>query len=165
LNPTNGFSVYGALAYDAIGLSVSGGGDVNSDGYKDIIIGAPNARNDQSQASFVIYGSNSTNDIDLVHLRVSADNTGFSVSIADDVNNDGYSDIIIGAKGANQINATPKGVVYILFGSPFVTSAPTLAPTPWPTFLQHPYGEALIDLGVLNRTHDFTIFKGDEGEY
>lgn len=72
LNPTNGFSVYGALDYDQIGLSVSGGGDVNSDGYEDIIIGAPNARNDQSRgASFVIYGSNSTNDIDLAHLKLS----------------------------------------------------------------------------------------------
>lgn len=74
LNPTNGFSVYGAVAYDyAMGLSVSGGGDVNSDGYKDIIIGAPNTRNGQNQATgacFVIYGSNSTNDIDLAHLKL-----------------------------------------------------------------------------------------------
>ena len=90
-------------------------GDVNNDGYDDIIIGAygadPSSRIEAGQ-SYVIYGS-ATNPgtIDLsialsstqgfTILGAAYDQSGWSVASAGDVNNDGYDDIIIGAPHAD----------------------------------------------------------------
>jgi hypothetical protein len=41
LTPPHGFTIYGAAAGDHLGHSVSSAGDVNGDGYDDLIIGAP----------------------------------------------------------------------------------------------------------------------------
>ncbi len=56
LNPaTTGFYIKGNAAGDALGYSVSGAGDVNKDGYADIIIGAP-YKSSQKGAVYLIYG-------------------------------------------------------------------------------------------------------------
>jgi hypothetical protein len=84
------------------GISVSGVGDVNGDGYSDVIVGAylyDNGETDEGRA-FLYAGSGSglefapawTEDIDQADARF-----GFSVSGAGDVNGDGCSDVIIGA--------------------------------------------------------------------
>ena len=89
-----------ASAY--FGHSVSTAGDVNGDGYSDVIVGAINYDNGQTDEgrAFVYYGSASG-------LSASANWTaesdqasayfGYSVSTAGDVNGDGYSDVIVGA--------------------------------------------------------------------
>ena len=40
LNSTQGFTILGGAAYDMSGISVASAGDVNNDGFDDIIIGA-----------------------------------------------------------------------------------------------------------------------------
>jgi len=55
LTGANGFKIAGVANGDSTGFSVSGAGDVNGDGYDDVIVGAPNA-NDSEGAAFVIYG-------------------------------------------------------------------------------------------------------------
>ncbi|MEO8664555.1 MAG: YCF48-related protein, partial [Ignavibacteria bacterium] len=84
------------------GYSVSTAGDVNGDGYSDVIVGAPYFDNGVTDAgkTFVYYGS-------ITGLSLSANwttegnsnavNLGTSVSTAGDVNGDGYSDVIVGA--------------------------------------------------------------------
>ncbi len=61
-NGTGGFIINGQSANDYSGLSVASAGDVNGDGFADLIIGAP--QNNQIAAdagrSYVIFGSNST---------------------------------------------------------------------------------------------------------
>ena len=42
LDGSNGFRLDGVAEYDFSGFSVSGAGDVNGDGFDDLIIGAPN---------------------------------------------------------------------------------------------------------------------------
>ncbi len=58
LNGTNGFRVNGISATDYSGFSVSGAGDVNMDGFDDILIGAPYAdpNGNISGQSYVVYG-------------------------------------------------------------------------------------------------------------
>ncbi len=52
---------------------------------------------------------------------------GFSVSIAGDLNNDGYDDVIIGAPSYYDLgNADSVGKAYILFGGPSMDSIPDL---------------------------------------
>lgn len=58
LNGANGFKIVGAAAQDQSGTSVSGGGDINGDGFDDLIVGAhladPTGMN--SGAAYVIFG-------------------------------------------------------------------------------------------------------------
>ncbi len=88
-----------AAAY--FGASVGGAGDVNGDGYSDVIVGAYNFNNGQSSEgkAFVFHGSPSgiktTSSFSIEGDEVDAD-LGRSVAGAGDVNGDGYSDILVG---------------------------------------------------------------------
>ncbi len=82
--------------------SVASAGDVNGDGYSDVIVGAYVYDNGQSDegAAFIYHGSSSglstTAASQLEANQVSA-YLGYSVASAGDVNGDGYSDVIVGA--------------------------------------------------------------------
>src|SRR5438128_8710591 len=61
LDGTNGFTIYGAETRDASGFSVSGAGDVNGDGFDDIIVGArgangPNNSKGSAGESNIVFG-------------------------------------------------------------------------------------------------------------
>ncbi|HMR42032.1 MAG TPA: integrin alpha, partial [Ignavibacteria bacterium] len=103
----------GASTNDLLGNSVSSAGDVNGDGYDDIIIGAYGYNSDQGRAYIYFGGSIMNNVADVILTGVSAGyNFGYSVSSAGDVNGDGYSDVIVGAYGYN----SDQGRAYIYFG-------------------------------------------------
>lgn len=100
------------------GKSVGPAGDVNGDGYADVIVGAPYFTNDSSEEgmAFVWYGSadgvSTSRDWDAEGDAVNA-NYGFSVATAGDVNGDGYSDIIVGTPGKN----SSSGSAFAYYGS------------------------------------------------
>ena len=139
LNGSNGFVINGNNASDQSGSSVSDLGDINGDGFADLIIGAlaadPNG-NSGAGESYVVFGGNavgSTGSIDLSNLNGSDgfvlngitanDRSGRSVSGAGDINGDGLDDLIIGADGANANGVTDAGVSYVVFGSISVGSS------------------------------------------
>jgi Ca2+-binding RTX toxin-like protein len=129
LSGASGFRINGAAASDFSGGSVASAGDINGDGFDDIIVGARGADpvGNYSGASYVIFGKGSgfTPDVSLSALdgangfRISGaatgDNSGFSVASAGDVNGDGFDDVIVGARGANAAG-TDSGASYVLFG-------------------------------------------------
>ena len=141
-----GFVIHGEDARDHSGWSVSSAGDVNGDGFDDIIVGAYNAAgpdNTRPRAgdSYVVFGKASgfAAEIDLAtvaagnggfvihgkdgtgtgHVQDVGDEAGFSVSSAGDVNGDGFDDLIIGAWFGNGPGGTriEAGDSYVLFGS------------------------------------------------
>ena len=132
LNGSNGFRLDGVTEYDFSGGSVSNAGDVNGDGFDDVIVGAfgadPNGEN--SGSSYVVFGKDSSfNDpIDLSSLDgnngfrldgvAAGDQLGISVSSAGDVNGDGFDDVIIGASGADPNSTYNAGSSYVVFGKP-----------------------------------------------
>ncbi len=93
------------------GCSVSGAGDVNKDGYEDVIVGAYRYNSFTGRAYVYHGGSGMDNTADVTMTRAGTDNAfGWSVSCAGDVNNDGYDDVIIGAYEYNSY--TGRAYVY-----------------------------------------------------
>jgi len=115
----------GAAAGDLFGYSVSGAGDVNGDGYDDVVVGAIGSDVGGSNAgrAYVYYGGASMNNIVDVFLtgEATSDQFGESVSSAGDVNGDGYDDVIVGAK-YNDAAGSNAGRAYVFYGGSFVDS-------------------------------------------
>ncbi|WP_442935863.1 beta strand repeat-containing protein [Nostoc sp.] len=137
LNGTNGFAINGINPGDGLGL-VSNAGDVNGDGFADLIIGTsfgdPNGTN--SGQSYVVFGSkggfspsfnlSALNGINgfIINGINAFDQSGASVSSAGDINGDGFADLIIGATGADP-NGDYSGQTYVLFGGKNIGSGGT----------------------------------------
>ncbi|MDP2306307.1 MAG: FG-GAP-like repeat-containing protein [Pseudomonadota bacterium] len=89
----------GGATYNFFGGSVSGAGDVNNDGYADVIVGAYGYSSSTGRA-YVYPGSSSGVSTTATTTLTGGATTncfGDSVSGAGDVNNDGYADVIVGA--------------------------------------------------------------------
>ena len=140
LDGNNGFIISGINAKDNSGYSVSGGGDINGDGFTDLIIGAPRANlvendsyyNTTEGVSYVVFGGTDVGvegSFDLSNLDGSngfaingsdtnssfPEQSGFSVSNAGDINGDGFDDVIIGASYAGS-NGRNTNETYVVFG-------------------------------------------------
>jgi hypothetical protein len=106
-----------ASAY--FGHSVACAGDVNGDGYSDVIIGACNYNATNGKA-YLYLGSSSGLQASPSWTSSGDDhayaNFGWSVASAGDVNGDGYSDVIIGAYQYDTANSN-AGKVYLYLGS------------------------------------------------
>ncbi|WGM40408.1 hypothetical protein [Caulobacter sp. NIBR1757] len=120
LDGTNGFRLVGATMQEISGASVASAGDVNGDGIDDLIIGAPNEANPQPGSAFVVFGHtgafsastdlhalDGTNGFRLTGVAA-RDATGWSVSSAGDLNNDGFDDVAVVALAGK--------TAYIVFG-------------------------------------------------
>ena len=156
LNGTNGFTLNGIDADDGSGRSVSSAGDVNNDGFDDLIIGArladPNGG--RSGETYVIFGQSSFaatvefsalggTDGFTVNGIDAYDYSGASISSAGDVNNDGFDDLIVGAYRADP-NGTNSGETYVIFGQSSFA--------------------ATLELSALNGTNGFTLNGIDAGD-
>ena len=129
LAPADGFIIQGAAAGDFTGISVSGAGDVNGDGYADLIVGAYRGDDggESAGAAYLVFGraSGMGRVLDLsrlaeadgviIHGDRSGDRAGISVSGAGDVNGDGYADLIVGSYRGDYVGES-AGAAYLVFG-------------------------------------------------
>jgi hypothetical protein len=103
------------------GNSVAIAGDVNGDGYADVIVGAPNYDNGQTDEGrvFVYHGSASGLST-TANWTAESDQAsayfGYSVATAGDVNGDGYADVIVGAPNYDNGQAD-EGRAFVYYGN------------------------------------------------
>lgn len=130
-------TILGKAATDTLGRTVSGGGDINGDGFDDLIMAADQNNDgpgaDNAGAVYILYGSAS------LSADYRLDGAGVSVTIlgkatldrlgyerggihapasgsAGDFNRDGFDDVIMGAGLNNDGGTDDEGAAYILFG-------------------------------------------------
>ncbi len=106
------------------GVSVAGAGDINRDGYTDLIVGALSqdyGATDEGNA-FLFFGSqNGIRESDTPTRLDNPDNQeggtfGVSVASAGDLDGDGYADLVVGAREQDS-GATDEGNAFLFFGS------------------------------------------------
>ncbi len=132
LDGANGFIINGVHLAEFTGISVSSAGDVNGDGFADVIVGGfqtflegPNT----AGKGYVVFGGadvGNTGVIELASLDGTngftlngvepGDQCGISVSSAGDINEDGLDDLIIGAQRASSNGIDETGASYVVFG-------------------------------------------------
>ncbi|MFC7499782.1 FG-GAP-like repeat-containing protein [Enterovirga sp. GCM10030262] len=151
-----GFVIHGDNMYDFAGASVSSAGDVNGDGFDDLLVGALNAESGPYAygEAYVIFGkAGGFGPIDLGAIAPGAGitilgqenlgRTGVSVSSAGDINGDGFSDFMVGANYDDIGAAQDAGTAYVLFGKAMLSN---------------------IDLATMTAGDGFLIQTGQAGD-
>lgn len=141
LSPLPSVTLETNVAGAAFGTSVASAGDINGDGYSDVLVGAPLSSG--TGAVYLFSGSPAglSTSPSTVLTGSSGSRFGASVFKAGDVNADGYSDVVIGAPG--------EEMAYVFLGRPagLVTTPKVALPAPFPGGA---FGSAVSTAGDVN---------------
>ncbi|MBK7874257.1 MAG: FG-GAP repeat protein [Planctomycetes bacterium] len=151
-----------------LGTSVTFAGDVNNDGFTDVLVGAPGFATDLTQfqegKAFLFLGTSSgvlsgtpswTFEGDAINAKF-----GQALAGAGDVNGDGYADVFVGAPGATVGGLQDSGRVYVFLGSPTGLGATPALVLDNPVTGDARFGASLANAGDLNRDGQTDLVVG-----
>jgi len=128
-NHSHGVIIKGGSYFYYSGYPISSAGDVNKDGFDDILIGSAKTNQANKATIYLILGNITLQNINLVEFNCSQgvviqDTTLIaSMCNAQDINKDGYDDILIGSSYGQTSEAS-----YLIFGGKIETPSPTIHP-------------------------------------
>jgi len=116
-----GYELLATSAYEYAGSAVAGAGDLDGDGFNDVIVGAYGA-DAEAGAAYVAFGPITAGGIlDMVDVKLGGevidDNAGCSVAGVGDTDGDGMDDLAIGAMGESSAGSS-TGAAYLVLGPP-----------------------------------------------
>lgn len=161
LDGQNGVRMFGAATGDQAGDAVGPVGDIDNDGFDDVIVGAHlvDVVGTNSGQAYLYYGNSTGHpaQIDLVTFdgnngaifsgAASEDRAGTAVHGSGDFNGDGIADLIISARGADPSGLNAAGTVYVVYGDNGVR-------------LSSPF-----DLGTIDGTNGSRLNGATNGEF
>ncbi len=115
----------GASSYDHMGQALGGAGDVDADGYDDVLLGAPGSDSggaDAGRAYLVAGAATASLSSWATFDGAAGDYVGAAVRGVGDLDADGYDDFGIGAYGHDAGGAN-AGAAFLFMGGPAIASA------------------------------------------
>ncbi len=136
----------GSAEDDRAGFAIAGAGDLNQDGFGDVLVGAPHSQ--AGGTAYLVYGPASAG-VDLVagaarvwEAQITDDRAGQALAGGQDISGDGVPDVLIGAPEAG------RGLVYLLEGPTGATDTLTEA-------------DAVLESEVASPSTGFALAAGD----
>ena len=165
LNATAADAIISGAAFDEVGRSVAPAGDINSDGFDDIIIGTDIAGPQFEGRAFIFHGPltgerNASTADAIISGSFANESFGAQVASAGDQNGDGVADLIVGAPRF-PLNGQGTGRAYIFYAP--VTGAISAATADAILFgeqLNDSFGTSVAPAGDVNGDGDDDVIVG-----
>jgi alpha-tubulin suppressor-like RCC1 family protein len=155
-------SVNGSAAKDTMGFAVAGNGDVDNDGYADVLVGAPKADDvangiKDTGAVVLLYGPDGTRR-ETFSGPAARSQFGYAVALGDVYGDDGHADILVGAPTAPYADAGFKAA-----GSVSLFSGSDLSPGPVMYGADKSLFGASLAVGNVQETGGMSAIIGSPG--
>jgi hypothetical protein len=157
MNTVSDLTLRGEESGDKFGIAVSYAGDVNRDGFSDIIVGAPWFDYPNGRV-YIYYGNSSPDDVpDIIINSGQSRWIGYYISGAGDLNRDGYDDIMVGVPYLG--NGWELSYVNIYYGGKAMDAEEDIILSE----MDYAFGTGVSGAGDLNNDgyDDILICKGE----